>query len=230
MGRLWPHLVLGLLAARRDAPVENAHLDEMWRLATARRPASWPRRRPPWLSRRGSPAGRPAARRPDRTALLELPGPTVERCADGLRRLARDRHDGGRWARPSVSPPAIEQIRTSGPSAVGCGFGRRVLAALPVLEDLGARAVAVVRARLRELGVPGCPAAESEQGPTRRFHHRQLDVLALLAEGLTNTEIAARLVISRKTADHHVSAILGKLDARSRRDAVGTARRLGLEQ
>jgi DNA-binding CsgD family transcriptional regulator len=57
---------------------------------------------------------------------------------------------------------------------------------------------------------------------------RQLDVLALLVDGLSNADIAARLVISRKTADHHVSAILGKLDVRSRGEAVAAARRLGL--
>ena len=55
-------------------------------------------------------------------------------------------------------------------------------------------------------------------------------MLTLLAEGLSNADIAARLVISRKTADHHVSAILGKLGARSRGEAVAAARRLGLEQ
>ena len=43
-------------------------------------------------------------------------------------------------------------------------------------------------------------------------------------------EIAARLVLSRKTADHHVSAILGKLGAQSRGEAVAAARRLELEQ
>jgi DNA-binding NarL/FixJ family response regulator len=53
-------------------------------------------------------------------------------------------------------------------------------------------------------------------------------VLALLADGLSNTDIAARLVISRKTADHHVSAILAKLDVRSRGEAAAVARRLGV--
>ena len=43
---------------------------------------------------------------------------------------------------------------------------------------------------------------------------RQLNVLDLLVDGLSNAQIADRLVISRKTADHHVSAILAKLDAR----------------
>ena len=57
---------------------------------------------------------------------------------------------------------------------------------------------------------------------------RQLDVLALLVDGLSNADIAARLVISRKTADHHVSAILTKLGVGSRREAAEVARRLGL--
>ncbi len=57
---------------------------------------------------------------------------------------------------------------------------------------------------------------------------RQLDVLALLADGLSNAEIAARLVISPKTADHHVSAVLAKLDVRSRGEAAAVARRLGV--
>jgi DNA-binding NarL/FixJ family response regulator len=54
-------------------------------------------------------------------------------------------------------------------------------------------------------------------------------VLALLAEGLRNSEIAERLVISRKTADHHVSAILRKLDVKSRGEAAAAAARLGLD-
>jgi DNA-binding NarL/FixJ family response regulator len=52
-------------------------------------------------------------------------------------------------------------------------------------------------------------------------------VLALLADGLRNADIAARLVVSAKTVDHHVSAILRKLDARNRSEAVAAARRLG---
>jgi len=48
-------------------------------------------------------------------------------------------------------------------------------------------------------------------------------VLELLGEGLTNAEIAARLVISEKTVGHHVSAILTKLGVRSRYDAAKRA-------
>jgi DNA-binding NarL/FixJ family response regulator len=53
-------------------------------------------------------------------------------------------------------------------------------------------------------------------------------VLALVAEGLRNAEVAERLVVSRRTVDHHVSAILRKLDAGSRGEAAATAQRLGL--
>jgi DNA-binding NarL/FixJ family response regulator len=52
---------------------------------------------------------------------------------------------------------------------------------------------------------------------------REVEVLELVAEGATNAEIAARLGLSVRTVDHHVSAILSKLGARSRREAVVNA-------
>jgi DNA-binding NarL/FixJ family response regulator len=57
---------------------------------------------------------------------------------------------------------------------------------------------------------------------------RELEVLALLAEGLTNKAIAHQLTISDHTVKFHVNAILTKLDAQSRTDAVVRATRLGL--
>jgi DNA-binding NarL/FixJ family response regulator len=53
-------------------------------------------------------------------------------------------------------------------------------------------------------------------------------VLGLLAEGLTDAEIAARLSLSTKTVGHHVSAVLAKLGVGSRRQAAAAAQRLGV--
>ena len=52
---------------------------------------------------------------------------------------------------------------------------------------------------------------------------------ALLAEGLTNAEIADRLIVSAKTVDHHVSAVLTKLGVSSRRHVRQAAAELGLD-
>ena len=103
--------------------------------------------------------------------------------------------------------------------------------ALDVLDELGAVAAArQVRAVLRELGATRIPRGrlratrENPAGLTQR----QVDVLALLATGLTNSEIADRLVVSTRTVDHHVSAILTRLDVGTRRDAARRAAVLGL--
>jgi DNA-binding CsgD family transcriptional regulator/tetratricopeptide (TPR) repeat protein len=103
--------------------------------------------------------------------------------------------------------------------------------ALNVLDGLGAVATArQVRALLRELGATRIPRGrlratrENPAGLTQR----QVDVLSLLATGLTNSEIADRLVVSTRTVDHHVSAILTRLDVSTRRDAARRAAVLGL--
>jgi len=57
---------------------------------------------------------------------------------------------------------------------------------------------------------------------------RELEVLALLAEGASNKQIGRRLGISAHTAKFHVASLLEKLDAVSRTDAVAHAARLGV--
>jgi DNA-binding CsgD family transcriptional regulator len=52
---------------------------------------------------------------------------------------------------------------------------------------------------------------------------REAEVLSLVGERLTNAEIGARLFISPKTAEHHVSRVLAKLGVRSRTEAAGVA-------
>jgi DNA-binding NarL/FixJ family response regulator len=75
--------------------------------------------------------------------------------------------------------------------------------------------------------VPRGPRPRTRENPAG-LTARELEVLGLLTEGLRNTEIAKRLVVSQKTVDHHVSAILRKLDARTRGEAAAQAARLGL--
>ncbi|TWF74426.1 regulatory LuxR family protein [Pseudonocardia hierapolitana] len=102
------------------------------------------------------------------------------------------------------------------------------LEGLRVLDELGAAAAAVVRRRLRERGLRPPPQRRTDR---KRSHpagltDREIDVLDLVAQGSTNAEIAAKLVLSVRTVDHHVSSILGKLGARTRREAVAARRAL----
>ena len=99
------------------------------------------------------------------------------------------------------------------------------------LRELGALAAATMAARrLRERGVRGLARGPrpSTRGNPAGLTARQLEVLELLAQGLRNAEIAERLVLSERTVEHHVAAILHKLDVRSRAQASAQAVRLGL--
>jgi DNA-binding CsgD family transcriptional regulator len=98
------------------------------------------------------------------------------------------------------------------------------LEALAVLTQLGALpAVAIVRERLRLQGVRQRPRAPQRAtlANSARLTARQVEILRLVADGLSNAEIAHRLVLSTRTVDHHVSAVLQKLGLASRRDAAG---------
>lgn len=94
------------------------------------------------------------------------------------------------------------------------------------LLELGARpAAAIVAAKLRGLGARGIargPRAATKADPAG-LTARERHVLDLLGDGLTNAEIAGRLVISEKTVGHHVSSILAKLGVGSRYDAAKRA-------
>jgi DNA-binding CsgD family transcriptional regulator len=105
------------------------------------------------------------------------------------------------------------------------------LAALAELDALDVEPLArLIRARLKHLGVARIPRRST---PTTRANPagltgRQAEIVRLLAEGLTNAEIASRLVLSTRTVDSHVAAALDKLGARTRKEAVARAAELGL--
>lgn len=143
-----------------------------------------------------------------------------------------------------VAPPCEAELRCDVPgaaaawAALGCrhdqalallaGGESELREALSLFEDLGAAAGArVARQRLRALG-----AQRVQRGPqprTRAHPHgltaREREVLALLGQGLSNRDIASRLHRSERTVEHHVSALLGKLGAGSRSEAVEAATR-----
>lgn len=108
--------------------------------------------------------------------------------------------------------------------------GPQQLEGLELLETLGAGATAGrCRQMLRSRGVH----VPRGRGKSTREHPvgltaRQDEVLELLAEDLTDGEIADRLFISTRTVNHHVSAVLGKLGVSSRHEAADRAHTLGL--
>ena len=103
--------------------------------------------------------------------------------------------------------------------------------ALAEFDRLGARPAAAMAARrLRELGarvIPRGPRPATRANPAN-LTPREAEVLALIAARSTNAEVAARLFLSPKTVEHHVSAVLAKLDVASRAEAAEAAVRRGL--
>jgi DNA-binding CsgD family transcriptional regulator/tetratricopeptide (TPR) repeat protein len=98
-------------------------------------------------------------------------------------------------------------------------------------ERLGAKPAAQLTARrLRQAGALGIhrgPRPSTRSNPAQ-LTRRQFEVAQLLAEGLPDAEIAEKLFISPKTVGHHVSAVLAKLEVRSRTEAAREAVRLGI--
>jgi DNA-binding CsgD family transcriptional regulator len=103
--------------------------------------------------------------------------------------------------------------------------------AISIVHELGADAVyEKLKQAMRSSGIKSIPRGvrkTTRENPSL-LTDRELEVLTLLKEGMQNKEIAARLYISAKTVDHHISSILLKLDINSRTKAVAEAVRLGI--
>jgi DNA-binding CsgD family transcriptional regulator len=101
------------------------------------------------------------------------------------------------------------------------------------LDALGGRSAAnAVAQRMRQAGIPRIPrgARRTTRANPSGLTRRELEVLALIADGLRNHEIADRLFVSVRTVDHHVAAVLAKLGVSSRAAAAREARRFDIRQ
>jgi DNA-binding CsgD family transcriptional regulator len=245
--RIHALVVLGLLRARRGDPETRGPLDEAWALAQPSGelqrlgPAAAARAEAAWL---GGDAGAVAEAT---DAVLEL---AVERRASWvIGELAYWRWRAGieEEMPPGAAEPYALQMggkwarATELWSEIGCpyeaalaladGDEAALRRAYAELQRLGAVPAAnIVAQRLRERGIRGLPRGPraSTQSNPANLTGREVEVLALVAEGFANAQIAERLFVSPKTVDHHVSAILRKLDVRTRGQASAEAVRLGL--
>jgi DNA-binding CsgD family transcriptional regulator len=122
-------------------------------------------------------------------------------------------------------------------AALGCPYERAIALldlpdsealsdALELVEELGATPLIQ---RVRRKARPGTTADSSGPTPSSNgdLTPRQHEILILLSEGLTNDAISRRLFLSPKTVGHHVEAILERLGAKSRTEAVFVARQRG---
>ena len=233
--RLCSLIRLGVIGARRGEPGIWGYLDEA--AATADKagepqnqiPARLARAEARWLEGELDAARREAELAHD---VCTTPSPWLRGAvATWLRRLGSPRPMGGEVAEPyrllldgDPAGAAHAWAHLGSPYEAAMALADMpdedaLRKALSIVIGLGARAAAqVIRQRLRMLGarsIPAGPHAATRKRPfglTRREH----EVLDLICAEQTNAEIAAKLFLSVKTVDHHVSAILAKLGVPTR--------------
>jgi DNA-binding CsgD family transcriptional regulator len=248
MLRILALVVLALIRARRGDPEVRTLLDEAWALgeetgelprigpvAVARAEAAWLLGRPDEIVEATDAALQLAISRESTWRVGELlcwrkragvrdevavepRGPFAAQIAGDWREAARQ------WTQigcPYEAALALADSDEEEPL-------RQALAELQRLE--ANPAAAIVSRRLRALGVRDIRRGPRPSTRTNAagLTARESEILALVAEGLRNAEIAQRLFVSRRTVDNHVSAILRKLGVENRGEAVAKAVMLGL--
>lgn len=139
--------------------------------------------------------------------------------------LAGDRQGAARWWEASGSQYEAA-LATSGSEDSDA-----VRSAIDVLDALGAHAAAgILTSELRALGEQYAPRARRSAASAHPagLTGREAEVLQLIVAGLRNADIAAQLFLSPRTVDHHVSAVLAKLNVKTRSQAVAIAIQMGL--
>ena len=128
------------------------------------------------------------------------------------------------------APPILALLSDASAAAPVWATGARGLLLRQVTPDRLEAALDGVRHGLAVLdpALMGQLPLGQIQPPAEELTPRELEVLRLLAEGLSNRGIAASLTISEHTVKFHLNAILAKLHAQSRTEAVVTGIRLGL--
>jgi DNA-binding CsgD family transcriptional regulator len=240
-------LVRATIAVRRGEPDAAALLDQGWEAALA---TTEPQRLHPmsciraeWAWLRGDAAGVDEATRDTYEVALrqrlrwDIGGLAIWRWRAGvldavpdglpepyaLEVAGRHRHAAAAWERHGE--PYAQAL-----ALLGSRSTEDVARGTELLDRMGAFGVVpLARKRLRDLGAatPRGRATSTRRNPGG-LTDRQLEVLRLLGRGLSNAEIARALVLSPKTVENHVGAVLTKLGAASRAEAAEAARPLGV--
>ena len=240
--------VLGVVRARRGDPDVWTPLDEAWALAQPTgelqriEPAAAARAEALWLEDRGDRVAdatdQPldlAVRRQAWWIVGELA--YWRRCAGIQEEVPANAAEpwvtqlGGDWRQAGERWNALDSPYEAALALADADDEHALRRSFEELQRLGARpAAAIVARRLRERGARGIPRGprQATRANPANLTARELEVLGHVAQGLRNADIAERLFLSEKTVDHHVSAILRKLNVRTRGEAGAEAVRLRL--
>lgn len=140
-------------------------------------------------------------------------------------------------SRAMITIPGLEKSEPPAPAHVAVGPGPSPVRGMPAMSNgprPGAHGGEPISSRESvgpdPSGIAAAFAPEASKGPKQAFglSKRELEVLALIAEGITNREIGERLFISQKTVAVHIGNILSKLGASGRVEAAMVAIRLEL--